>query len=611
MPTPNWQGARNGLPGDSNAVDKSAQVNQFLGAHGVTPIYQGNAAVNAGAFNYFPKFIWGNDNSQYAQTFTLPGGTTAIGRVEVPWMPTGNGCDLLVSLYTDSGGVPGTSLASVRVPARWFTTLAAVQGILGTSVPTAGATNPLANARSNILMPGPVTTVTWSPPSTSASGHASGGARAFGGNYFVEIGGQDSATSNSITTVWSVPYLGPASIGSPTLQPSIPQAAGWATAVATPDTIVFAGGFTAGTSSPTAAVFCAGWNPNNGSVGTWSAQPALPQPVAYPASAASGSTVYVIGGYNGTTTLSTVYYATVQNGQISQWNTSQPLPVAVEGCSAAVVDNFLIVTGGLESDGVTYNPNTYYAPIAADGSLSQWIQASSSLSPSSHLSSYFAIPNAGFVVFSGFTTGGALSSAIQTISVSSSDGLGRWRFGNSGFGQVASPGAVFQRGPGIWDVFVFFSTGYWSFPIYTVPIVSVPLPVSGLTGGGTYHLVMQMINPDRNNYLQVGISNRGPLGVLHNAPAGSSTWTTFAAGFEIPIWVYDQTAGGPPLHTWEDGGKRITTLVNASTPDARLLGALEATTFADGTVLADAAAINYPGIWPGGAWPPQGVTQLA
>src|ERR1051326_5756695 len=128
MATPTWSAARSGLLGDTGAANFPEQINQFMGTHGVTPIYQGNSAVTPVGSG---GDAWAYELSTQAisQPITMSG--TTIGRVVVPLLPVGAGADLTVSLCSDSGGVPGVVIARTKVPASWIYQLSAIAGVAG------------------------------------------------------------------------------------------------------------------------------------------------------------------------------------------------------------------------------------------------------------------------------------------------------------------------------------------------------------------------------------------------------------------------------------------------------------------------------------------------
>jgi hypothetical protein len=615
MPTPNWQAARNGLPGDTNAIDKSAQINQLLGAHGVTPIYTGNRVVTAvgscaGGSDPSNEWVFHLDAFDYDQPFPMSG--TSIGRVVVPLLPVGAGADILVSLCADSSGTPGTVLAQARIPASWINAFSSVRAAAGPATQTVlqTATGPLVLPQFNTLQAGNSTGVNWASPTGSASGSATNPSWVMAGNYLILVGGKDPASGQPVGNVYTIGYGGGSSLTAAVPQPPVPGGVTQTAAMATPSNVVVAGGLINPTTS-TPNVYVAGWSPNTGQLSAWSAQAALPQAVDGSAAASWNNTVYVIGGevIGSGSFLNTVYFAAINNGQIGSWQTGPPLPINLFLARAAVVGNFLLVFGGIGPGGSTYNSEFLYAPINPDGSLGNWLTGPQIPTPIES-TNIVVTPN-GVVCFGGFTTGAGVTNKIQAISFSDR-GPGVWNQQQGAVSAAYNPTAVFSNGSGQWQVFYITGTNFTTHALYIVPTISVPLNASGLTNGATYHILLQQQGGTSYNFLRTRVDSNvytgNPTALFRGRGGGS--WTTFTTGFAIPLSVYDNTAGGHVLHTWEDAGARITTLAYAGTPDGRLLGVAEAAQFADGSVLADVAAVTYPGTWPAGAWPPLGVTQL-
>lgn len=129
------------------------------------------------------------------------------------------------------------------------------------------------------------------------------------------------------------------------------------------------------------------------------------------------------------------------------------------------------------------------------------------------------------------------------------------------------------------------TAGYASF--YLSPQISVPLPTSGLTNGATYHILFQQVGGDLNDYLILNMVDE-PAISGQSSPPNTYSWTAWpenASGGRpvgAAMVVYDNsvptnTLTPAPLHTWEDNGARITTLINATTPDNTFLGICEST----------------------------------
>lgn len=579
---PTWSAARAGILGDTGAVDHAAQVNQFLGAHGVTPVYAGAQILTAngaalGGTN--PATFWSChlDTLDYDQPFTMSG--TVTGRVTVPVLPVGNGADLIVSLCPDSSGSPGAPITTTRVPAAWITQMSAVAGASGPSSQLQLATPtsaPLALPQFNALLFGQGVSYNWTPPAPTSAGAVVFPIAVGSGSYMVLAGG--SVGGSGAANVYAVPWQGGASLGAAVSQPSLPEPLALTALMANSTTLITAGGATTVSSGLVASVYTAGWNPNTGQVSAWSQQTPLPQAVAGAFGAATANAVYVVGGQNNTpAVLNTVYWAAISNGQISSWNSGPPLPVAIKGAFVAVIGSYLVVTGGDTNVGVTaFSSAVYYSTINPDGSLGSWQSGPPMPYAVGNGNSGFMIWNsAGMATIGGAIGGGASSTEIQNLSFGP-DGPGVWSLST-----LAGPdgNAVFPIGPGQWQVFSLYATSYATASQYQVPQISVPLPAAGLTNGATYHVTLRQHGGDLNDYLRMPLQ-AGPFPgtptVLSRVSSGGSGWTAATSGYAIPIGIYNQTAGGQPLHFWEDGGAWISTLVYTTTPDNTLLGVAEA-----------------------------------
>ena len=108
MATPAWLAATSGY----NAY--AGQVNQFLGAHAITYVYQGQLQANQetlGSGSVSSDGLW------IAQSFTTAAGQSAVGWVAVAVAVTGSPSPWVVSLQASVSGAPsGTPLASTSFP---------------------------------------------------------------------------------------------------------------------------------------------------------------------------------------------------------------------------------------------------------------------------------------------------------------------------------------------------------------------------------------------------------------------------------------------------------------------------------------------------------------
>ncbi|MFB8182646.1 hypothetical protein ACFC8N_42985 [Streptomyces sp. NPDC055966] len=591
---PTWKAAENGLPGNLEATNHAAQIDQFLAVHGVTPVYQGNLIVAPGALTstYGTAFFWvqnvggGSTLDVYDVDwpFTLPGGSTAIGHVQVALAPVGNGADLEVTLYPDSGGFPNLSspLSSAVVPASQIANLGASGGL-----PSAGA---LATPANNTLQTSPYTNAPWGTTSSSAAGLLTSTSTASYGQYLLMFGGTDSSTGNSTPYVYTIQLsaTGPAAAMP---QPSLPQGLLGAGVAASVDTVVVAGGYTG--SSFVNTVYTASWDSNTGVISAWSAQATLPAGLDLAAVEIwNDSTVYVIGGNTASgagSPVSTVSYASISNGQIQSWQTGPALPTALFAAGSAIIGNTLIVIGGHTSGTSPGLTSVYWANIAADGSLGTWQTGPSLPVGVGGIENSTFATDSGVFIMGGNSVNGTpptFTRAMQSLTVTA-DGLGAWQQqlinGNSG----NLPTGGFSNGDGTYTMISLGLTaaGFSNTQtLNTVPLIPVPLPASGLTGGGTYHLLFHQIGGDANNYVKLGevlcSSSNWQYGARYTGPP----WTV-RGGLAILANIYDQTTGGQPICTWEDPGGSNSTSINRAARTStmvydyrgRLLGVCEGT----------------------------------
>jgi len=575
---PPWSAARSGLLGDTGAVDASAQINQFLSTHPMTVLYAGNSILmpNGSGGTAWQYHL---DSYDLDQPFTMSG--TSIGRVVVPLLAVGTGADLVVSLCADSSGTPGSVITQTRIPANWINSLSAVSGLAGpsSSTPVTQYTgSPLALGQFNSFHTTPATSTPWSFP-TIASGMSSiNGAQTYSGDYFIAVGGFNGSTV--YPNVYTIKYDTAGNLSQAVPQPSMPQANGGGcgfTVVTDPasgaQTLVVAGGNTAvGGTGHTNAVFTAGFDPSTGTVSSWSAQANLPQALDVPGVASWNGYVYLVGGINGANTadLQTVYYAQVQNGQITAWNSGMPFPVAADSMYVAAINGFLVAFGGEPFSGSVYN-NCYYAAINADGSLSNW-QAGPSL-PQGMFQFQVGTP-----VFGSYGVMAIGNSEAYMLGVSATGLDTGWQTFSLPQGGI-NLAEVPTGSAGQWQHYGLYYSFYITNTVTLTPRISIPLPATGLTNAATYHIVLQQVGSDLNNYLRThddfDVFPGNPT--LLTRSKGSTTWTAGTSGHAVPIAIYDQTASGQPLHLWSDNGARIGALVCATTPDQRFLGVLDAT----------------------------------
>lgn len=114
---------------------------------------------------------------------------------------------------------------------------------------------------------------------------------------------------------------------------------------------------------PTEYVYHSSINPD-GSVSSWEIENLLPQALYRPAVAKVGNTILAVGGESSGGTQKTIYYTTINpDGSLEPWElSSNLLPIAAQGGSLALVNNYLYYTGGYNSqDG--YLNSVYFTQL--------------------------------------------------------------------------------------------------------------------------------------------------------------------------------------------------------------------------------------------------------
>lgn len=582
--TPQWAARHDGILGQADATARAADINQLLGTHSDSPVYQGNQIVTPtgqGGTDWALAF----DTLDIDQPFTMSG--TAIGRVTIPVLPVGNGADLVVSLCNDNSGNPGAVITRTRVPATWINQLAAVNGITGPSVQppsTQYTNNALAVAQFNALHQGTSTKKGYAPPAATSGGPSSGAMNTAYGNYLIFVGGVINANT-AVSGVFTIPCDTAGNVGAGIPQPSLVTpndgSCGLVVSTEAPDGnlyVVMTGGATTFNGSPTTATYTAQFDASSGSISAWSAQAALPQALQWHVMAAWNGYVYTVGGGSAG---NAVYYGQLQNGQITAWNTGPSLPQAATFLYATAINAFLFAIGNA---GAGTQTNVYYAPINSDGSLGSWQNGPSLPSygwtgiPALNADSYGIVAQIG-------------TTHLMTLGVSGNGPDIAW--------QVFTEPAPFGGGlfsvlvpvtSGQWQFYTLYGSTYLTVPIYLTPRISVPLPATGLTNSATYHILLQQPNGSTADYLRTSVDLDALPGnpTLRTSPKNTWTWTANpTAGTAIPIGIYDNSNGTANAngatgnnvvwHTWQDNGARITTLVRATTPDQRLIGICEST----------------------------------
>ena len=143
-------------------------------------------------------------------------------------------------------------------------------------------------------------------------------------------------------------------------------------------------------------------------MGSWTANSDLPAALQSHKTAYWNQYVYLIGGYNGISTVNKVYYANI-GSTIGSWTELTALPVSLQEHEVVVANGYIFVLGGYDD----FNPydTIYKAKLNNDGTIGSWETASVSLPQG--LSSFTAKYVDGYL----YVVGGSSSSANAVANV--------------------------------------------------------------------------------------------------------------------------------------------------------------------------------------------------
>lgn len=114
----------------------------------------------------------------------------------------------------------------------------------------------------------------------------------------------------------------------------------------------------------------------DGSLGAWSAGPALPINLQYTRLAITKGRVYLIGGHTGSVVVPNIIFGTIDtSGLITSWTASSVFPASVAlGHIFTTTSNVYYLGGTINNDLSGATSNIFTCSIAADGSFGTWSQ---------------------------------------------------------------------------------------------------------------------------------------------------------------------------------------------------------------------------------------------
>lgn len=118
-------------------------------------------------------------------------------------------------------------------------------------------------------------------------------------------------------------------------------------------------------------VYSATYDISTGILGAWETETNLPGPLRLSCSVITKNRVYMVGGYNGTSFVNTVYTAPIlDNGNIGTWTVGIPFPIDIGSAQVVVTQKRVFILGG--TTGALILRTIYSAPINPDGTIGTW-----------------------------------------------------------------------------------------------------------------------------------------------------------------------------------------------------------------------------------------------
>ena len=262
------------------------------------------------------------------------------------------------------------------------------------------------------------------------------------GGYVYVMGGYNG--SSSLSTLYYAPISSTGGVGSwsTSTNSSLLQTLDNTVSVTYDGYIYVMGGYNGSANS--ADVYYASLSINGG-LGTWNTSPnSLPQVLNGATAVTYDGYVYVMGGYNGSSEVSTVYYASLSStGGVGVWSTStNSLPTTNANPTSVTYDGYVYVMAGYDG---SYLSTVYYAPLSSTGGVGAWSTSSNSIPQI--LSTATSVTYDGYVYVMGGYNGTTCLSTVYYAPLSSTGGVGAWSTSTNSLPQLSKGAtAVEYRG---------------------------------------------------------------------------------------------------------------------------------------------------------------------
>ncbi len=311
---------------------------------------------------------------------------------------------------------------------------------------------------------------------------------------------------------------------------------------------------------------------DEGGIGPWEKLRDLPQPIRIHDSVVANGYLYIVGGYTGEETLNTVFYAKIEPDGLGPWQqTANHMPRGLRGLSAAVVGDFLYVTGGFYTK-TKASENVYVTTLQANGDLSTWREVRDLRRPTNY---HQAVIHNGRLVIIGGTDRSSSNPAfaeVYSAAIEANGDLSAWRTEPSLLQGVSRFAAVVvQRAANeyIYTIggqlagkqLILINTVYHSTPLGVPTPTPTPTPRPGLTlrlintprgwipPSGEITYTIQYENPGVESVTEVEIRSWVPenteliSGSISTGTSDEQLSAGFRPGDQI-TWRFDEIGAG-------------------------------------------------------------------
>ena len=249
------------------------------------------------------------------------------------------------------------------------------------------------------------------------------------------IGGLSGSTYTS--NVYTAPINSDGTLGTWTTGTSLPSTHYGCNTLVTKNRVYLLGGYDG--SNYSSIVHTAPINAD-GTLGTWTTGTSLPGALGLSGVVVTNDRVYLLGGYNNSAYVSTVYTAPINtDGTLGTWTIGTNIPLAMTS-RVITTKNRVYLLGGY-SINLTYYANVYTAPINADGTLGTWTASNSLPGPLAY--GQPITTNSRVYLLGGSDSGGGPAvSIVYTAPINTDGTLGTWTTGTSLPGALGSSQAI-------------------------------------------------------------------------------------------------------------------------------------------------------------------------